>query len=239
MISGCITPNIMQKALRRTPNHKAAGPDGVPGLILKHMPLAFHDALQLLFQTMSITGITPPFWLHCHTILLYKKGDPVTLENYRPITMTNALYKLWTTCIVMLASDYVDNRKILNPKQEGFRVDRSCERAIAHFGLYIEDALTHNKDIVLCYLDFKGVFPYADNDQLVRTLIFLGLLEDFINIISNLYNGGHNGVCHPPRPHPPHRNSPRHPTGRPLLLTDFRPHDRTTYPLAHRLTKRL
>ena len=30
MISGCITPVIMQEALRRTPNHKAAGPDGVP-----------------------------------------------------------------------------------------------------------------------------------------------------------------------------------------------------------------
>jgi len=39
MISGCITPSILQEALRRTPNHKAAGPDWVPGLILKHMPL--------------------------------------------------------------------------------------------------------------------------------------------------------------------------------------------------------
>jgi hypothetical protein len=73
MISRCITPAILQEALRRTPNHKAAGSDGVLGLILKHMPTAFHEALQLLFQAMSITGITPPSWLHSHTILLYKK----------------------------------------------------------------------------------------------------------------------------------------------------------------------
>ncbi len=45
MISECITPAIMQEALRRTPNHKAAGPDGVPGLILKHMPQEYHEAL--------------------------------------------------------------------------------------------------------------------------------------------------------------------------------------------------
>ncbi len=53
----------------------------------------------------------------------------------------------------------------------------------------IEDAHTHTKDIVLCYLDFKGAFPSADHDQLVRTLKFLGLPVNFINIISNLYNG--------------------------------------------------
>ena len=76
MISRRITPAIMEEALRRTPNHKAAGPYGVPGLILKHMPPAFHEALQLLFQTMYITGITSPSWLHSHTILLYKKATP-------------------------------------------------------------------------------------------------------------------------------------------------------------------
>jgi hypothetical protein len=111
MISGCITPAIMHEALRRTPNHKAAGPNGVHGMILKHMPTRFHEALQILFQAMPITGITPPSWLHSHIILLYKKGDPATLDNYRPITLANALYKLWTICIVMLATDYVESRK--------------------------------------------------------------------------------------------------------------------------------
>ena len=89
----------------------------------------------------------------------------------------------------MLASDYVESRKILSPEQEGFRADRSYSRAITHLGLCIEDAHTHKKDIILCCLDFKGAFPSADHDHLVRTLVFLGLPPDFINIISNLYNG--------------------------------------------------
>ncbi len=49
MIAGHITPAIMHEALRRTPNHKAAGPDGVQELVMKHMPHAFHEALHLLF----------------------------------------------------------------------------------------------------------------------------------------------------------------------------------------------
>jgi len=91
MLIGRITPAIVQKALRRAPNHKAAGPDGVPGVVLKHTPPAFHNALHLVFQAMAITGITPPSWLQSHTILLYKKGDPTRLDNYRPITLTNGL----------------------------------------------------------------------------------------------------------------------------------------------------
>ena len=60
MLIGQITPSIFQEALRSTPNHKAPGLDGVPGLVLKHMPPAFHEAIHLLFQAMSITEITPP-----------------------------------------------------------------------------------------------------------------------------------------------------------------------------------
>jgi len=47
---GQITPDIFQKAVRRKPNHKAAGLDGVSGVVLKHMPPAFHEALHLLIR---------------------------------------------------------------------------------------------------------------------------------------------------------------------------------------------
>jgi hypothetical protein len=49
LISGQITLSIMHEALRRTPNHKAAWPDGFPRLVLKHMPPSFHEVMYLLF----------------------------------------------------------------------------------------------------------------------------------------------------------------------------------------------
>ena len=98
------------------------------------------------------------------------KGDPTRLDNYRPITLANALYKPRTTCIVILATYYIESRKILSPEQEGFRADRSCDRAITHSGLYVDGAHSHKKDIVLCYLDFKGAFPSTDHKQLARVV---------------------------------------------------------------------
>jgi hypothetical protein len=52
----------------------------------------------------------------------------------------------------------------------------SSLRDITHLGFCVEVAHTHNKDKVLLYvMDFKEAFPFADHDQLVRTLSFLGL----------------------------------------------------------------
>ena len=44
---------------------------------------------------MAITGTIPPNWLLSNTILLYKKNDPYNLDNYRPTTLANVVYKLW------------------------------------------------------------------------------------------------------------------------------------------------
>ena len=136
-----------------------------------------------------LMGLPPPSWLQSHIILLYKKRDPTRLDNYRPITLARALYKLWTTCIVTLATDYIESRKIISPEQEGFRADRSCDRAITHLGLCVEDAHFLKNEIVLSYLDFKGAFPYTNHKQLVRVLEFLGLLVDFTRLVSNFYSG--------------------------------------------------
>jgi hypothetical protein len=153
------------------------------------MPPAFPEALHLLFQALAENGNTPPIWLTSHTILLNKKGDPTLLDSYRPITLANAIYKLWTICIVILATDYIESRKILSPKQEGFRTDRSCARAVTHLSLCVEDAHANINNVVLCYIYFKGAFPSTDHKQLVRTLEFLGLPNDFTLLISNLYSG--------------------------------------------------
>jgi hypothetical protein len=75
MISKGNTPAIMQEAFRRTPSYKTARPDGVPGLVFKHMLPSFRDAFHHLFQSMAITGITP-LMAKKHAILLYKREIP-------------------------------------------------------------------------------------------------------------------------------------------------------------------
>ena len=129
--------------------------------------------------------------------MLYKKNDLLDLTNYRPIALAFALYELWTSCLNILNSDIVEAHKVISPEQEGFRSQRSCSRAITHIGLCIEDAHTHDKDVLLAYLDFTSAFPSADHTQLTRILHFLGIPEDFIIIVANLYSDAHTQFLTP------------------------------------------
>jgi len=153
------------------------------------MPPSLHEALHILFHALAIADVTILAWLKSHTIPFYKNGDPTRMDNDRPNTLGNTLYKLRTVCIVTLAADYTESRKILTPEQESFRADRSYARAATHLSLCVEDAHSHKKDIVLCYLDLKGAFPSTDHKHLVRLLEFPGLPPDFTRLVSNLYRG--------------------------------------------------
>jgi hypothetical protein len=77
-----------------------------------------------------------------------------------------------TTCIVILATDYIESRKTPSPEEEGFIAERFCDRAITHLGRCVEDANSHKKNIVLCYLDFEETFPSTDHNPLVQVLAF-------------------------------------------------------------------
>ena len=113
VIVGKLVPTVFNEALRLLPSHKAPGLDNIPGVFIKYMPQEFHDAVFQLFQTITITGINPPNWLHSNTILLYKKNDLLNLTNYEPIALAFALYKLWTSCLNTLASDFVEAHKVI------------------------------------------------------------------------------------------------------------------------------
>jgi len=60
------------------------------------MPEAFHDAMHTLLVHVGNSCKPPISWKTSNTILLYKKGDPLTVKNYRPIALANTIYKLWT-----------------------------------------------------------------------------------------------------------------------------------------------
>ena len=61
----------------------------------------------------------------------------------------------------------------------------------------IEDAHTHDKDVLLAYLGFTTTFPSAYHTQLTRILGFLGIHEDFIIIVANLYFEAHTKFLTP------------------------------------------
>ena len=113
-----ITPQRCKKCLHRLANGKAPGPDNIPAEILKAMPAPFHEALTLLFHGMALEGYTPSDWITNRTCLIFKKGDPTLLDNYRPIALAPTIHKLWTSIVTDIASNFVENTKSSAPMQK-------------------------------------------------------------------------------------------------------------------------
>jgi hypothetical protein len=89
-----ITRDTFDKTIDSLGTGKAPGPDGIPNEIIKFLPPATRSAVFSLLSLLAHKFYTPPKWCHSTTCLLYKKGDPTLLDNYRPIALMNNLLKL-------------------------------------------------------------------------------------------------------------------------------------------------
>jgi hypothetical protein len=131
---------------------------------------------------------TPKPWSASHTSLLYKKGDPANLSNYRPIAMASVLLKLWTGLFTTALSHVCESKGLITHAQEGFRKFRSTSRQLNTLVKSIEDAHLYNKDIYILFVDFSAAFNMVDHQRLSTVLQHLGIPEQALKCISTLYS---------------------------------------------------
>ena len=174
--------------LRFTSNNKQPGPDEIPNELLKNLPDQLQTCIHNMFIIQWLVGYTPDGWKESNTVLLYKKGDPLDLKNYRPIALANTLYKLWTSMLTEVLSKYAETYDILSNSQEGFRQHRNTIRQIQNVQNILSDARLTNRNLFLLYIDFSSAFNTIDHDKLLQTMHDLGFPEDAIYVIQDLYN---------------------------------------------------
>jgi hypothetical protein len=183
-----LTLDLVRTSLFALKNNKAAGEDGIPYEILKHLP---HEAVELLFYTFKLMwqeGKTPDEWKTA-TITLFLKKEPANQpNNYRPIAVHRAIYKLWTKIITEITQNYLDEHNILSHPQEGFRRGRSTAQAAQQLVLALEDAKTHKQTLYLTKLDFSSAYNRVDHARLFETMHHLGLPKDLVAAIKSLYD---------------------------------------------------
>lgn len=149
----------MRNRITFLPNHKAPGPDGITNETLK---LLDNHTISHIAHTMALvytTGIALPSHLtHSHTIIIPKNEDTQYPKNYRPISLANTIYKLYTKTITEALTNICETNNILNTTQEGFREDKNTIRQLRNLTNIIEDAHIHRQDLYILYVDFKEAF---------------------------------------------------------------------------------
>jgi hypothetical protein len=104
------------------------------------MPSKFQNLLYLFFKHCYKQQQIPQSWKTSLTILLYKKGNPTNLSNYKSIVLANTIYKLFTSMLTKVLITHGKKYCILYDSQERFRAERCTSRQLQLITRALEDA---------------------------------------------------------------------------------------------------
>lgn len=77
-------------------NGKAPGTDGIPYEIYKYGTPTMVKILTSIMNKCMTQKIVPDEWKIGKIWMIFKSGNPYEPENYRPITLLNTSYKIYT-----------------------------------------------------------------------------------------------------------------------------------------------
>ena len=104
-----IQPEEVKLQLKTMSNGKSADTRGVVVELLKHSGERMLELIANVFtDILQPGGQTPDQWRQTRLKVLFKKGDPRNVENYRPISILPILYKLFSKVLAhMYASVFL------------------------------------------------------------------------------------------------------------------------------------
>ena len=131
MLSRLLSPygrSLFGTVVMRMPD-KAPGSDGITNQAWKNLPEALLNAMCEYFRLCIQVRNIHPEPIELTTVLLYKgKGDPLWLENWRPIALAKTVYKMFSTVLTDVLADFLKEHQILSWEQEGFQSLKRAQR---------------------------------------------------------------------------------------------------------------
>ncbi|GBO25818.1 Retrovirus-related Pol polyprotein from type-1 retrotransposable element R2, partial [Araneus ventricosus] len=185
--------NEVSKKLASAQN-SAPGPDRLTYFHWRSVPKS-QKFLTLAFNASLHFQRIPPSWKRTVNILIPKKSSDLdNPANWRPIALSNTIYKIFTKVLAGRLSDWCSKFSALSHCQKGFTpFDGVLEHDFV-LQTRLEHARAQNKDLCVAWLDVTNAFG-ADPHQLIyNALSAAGSGEQFINIIKDIYTDCHTSI---------------------------------------------
>uniref|UniRef100_A0A669BQX1 Reverse transcriptase domain-containing protein n=1 Tax=Oreochromis niloticus TaxID=8128 RepID=A0A669BQX1_ORENI len=184
----CLTTAEVRKTLRRVNPRKAAGPDNIPGRVLRECAEQLADVLTDIFNISLSSAVVPTCFKATTIVPVPKKSSVSCLNDYRPVALTPTILKCFERLVMRHIKTLLPPS--LDPLQFAYRHNRSTDDAIST-ALHL--AVTHldKKDthVRMLYIDFSSAFNTIIPQQLIGKLSLLGLNTSLCNWILDFLTG--------------------------------------------------
>ena len=178
----------IRHALRRTRNSSAPGLDGVTYALIKALPW-LHHLLAHLFSLVAAQSQVPIVWRNSVTVLLHKKGPLEDLSNFRPISLTPTISKLFHSLIAQrIESQLLESHVLDTTVQKGFLTGISgCVEHDLVLDQLLHDTKSARGSIAISLLDLKNAFGSVPFSRIIFAAKHYGLPIWIQRYLSELY----------------------------------------------------
>ena len=172
------------RAFKRVNPRKSAGPDGIPGRVLKACYRELAGVFADIYNTSLSLSVVPASFKLATIVPVPKTASITCLNDWRPVALTSIVSK----CFERLVRDIICSSlpATLDPLQFAYRRNRSTDDAIA---LTLHTALSHleKKDtyVRMLFVDYSSAFNTIVPSRLDCKLRDLGLNSTLCSWILN------------------------------------------------------
>ena len=172
---------------------KAAGPDDIPSEVYKSCD--FDETCLKFCNDALIKDEKPELWSHMNIIPVPKSGDLSKTDNYRGISLTCIIAKIYNRMILNRIRSEIDIR--LRNNQNGFRPKRTTVAQILALRRIIEGVQGNNLTAILTFIDFKKAFDSIHRGKMMQILKAYGIPPNLLRAIERMYTNTKARVISP------------------------------------------
>ena len=175
----------VQRAIKQTKNHKAAGWDELFPEMFKMDEEILPITITRLFNRVFETGKVPLGWKKGIIIKIPKKGKLDECGNWRGITLTPIISKIFSKVLLNRFEEKLDKR--LRDVQAGFRRNRGCADQIFTIRHIIQQVNEMKRKASFCFIDYEKAFDSVSREILPDILRHYGFPEKYVNVIYDMH----------------------------------------------------
>jgi hypothetical protein len=175
-------------------SNTAPGADGVRYSCLRMKDPNAHILVEILNRCLSEKRI-PAAWKSSRTILLHKKGEKNNISNWRPISLSSCLYKIYAGILADRLGRWAGSSGAVSKVQKGFMPYEGCSEHNFILQQCLDDARETGSQLTVTWLDLRNAFPSVPHTSILAMLKQHGVHPHLVDIVQDLYTDCSTTFC--------------------------------------------